>query len=183
MDSDPFSANATSQLSSDFKDAVSTSPLEQSLQITSHLQRGHSARPTDLAAWLHAPVWRGLAQCDSRLMTSEASDSNAIACPAQVLPSPQRLQPSAAAAPSCWTRPSWTRPSPSGWRSPPKRGARLCPHACGMCQATASHACMLTPWSGPMWHEDGNVILVARMLTAERIPWRMSSCQPWAAAN
>lgn len=42
MDSDPFSANATSQLSSDFKSAISTSPLEQSLHNTSRLERGHS---------------------------------------------------------------------------------------------------------------------------------------------
>ena len=36
MDSD---ANATSQLSSEFKDST----LEQGLQISSHLERGHSA--------------------------------------------------------------------------------------------------------------------------------------------
>ena len=42
MDSDPFSANATSQLSSDFKSAVSTSPLEQRLHQKSRLGRTHS---------------------------------------------------------------------------------------------------------------------------------------------
>ena len=39
MDSDPFSANATSQLSSVFKDAVSN---EHSLQMTSQHERSHS---------------------------------------------------------------------------------------------------------------------------------------------
>jgi hypothetical protein len=39
MDSDPFSANATSQLSSVFKDAVST---EHSLQMTSQHAHSHS---------------------------------------------------------------------------------------------------------------------------------------------
>lgn len=51
MDSDPFCANATSQLSSDFKSAVSTSPLEQSLHNTSRLERVHS----ELLADLHSP--------------------------------------------------------------------------------------------------------------------------------
>ena len=55
MDSDPFSANATSQLSSEFRDAVSTSPLEQSLQITSRLERAHSA-----SGRLRHPCMQGL---------------------------------------------------------------------------------------------------------------------------
>lgn len=42
MNSDPFSANATSQLSSDFKSAVSTSPLEHRLHHKSRLDRTHS---------------------------------------------------------------------------------------------------------------------------------------------
>lgn len=42
MDSDPFSANATSQLSSDFKSAVSTSPLEHRLHRKSRLDQAHS---------------------------------------------------------------------------------------------------------------------------------------------
>lgn len=43
MDSDPFTANATSRLSSDFHSAVSTSPLEQSLHNVGHLERACSA--------------------------------------------------------------------------------------------------------------------------------------------
>lgn len=42
MDSDPFTANATSRLSSDFRSAVSTSPLEQSLHNVGHLERACS---------------------------------------------------------------------------------------------------------------------------------------------
>ena len=42
MESDPFSANATSQLSSDFKSAVRTSPLEHRLHHKSRLDRAHS---------------------------------------------------------------------------------------------------------------------------------------------
>ena len=42
MTSDPFSANATSQLSPDFKSAVSTSPLETRLHHRSRLDRAHS---------------------------------------------------------------------------------------------------------------------------------------------
>lgn len=43
MDSDPLTANATSPLSSDFRSAVSTSPLEQSLHNLGHLERACSA--------------------------------------------------------------------------------------------------------------------------------------------
>lgn len=42
MDSDPFSANATSRMSSDFCSAITISPLEQSLHNVSHLERRNS---------------------------------------------------------------------------------------------------------------------------------------------
>ena len=42
MDSDPFSTNASSQLSSGFKSAISTSPSEHRLHHKSHLARAHS---------------------------------------------------------------------------------------------------------------------------------------------
>lgn len=48
MDSDPFSANATSQLSSDFRSAVSTSPLEHRLHHKSRLDRAHSESLTSM---------------------------------------------------------------------------------------------------------------------------------------
>ncbi|EIE18091.1 hypothetical protein COCSUDRAFT_60584 [Coccomyxa subellipsoidea C-169] len=46
MDSDPFTANATSRMSSDFRSAVSTSPLEHSLHHAGHLERACSAGMT-----------------------------------------------------------------------------------------------------------------------------------------
>lgn len=65
MDSDPFSANATSRMSSDFRSAISTSPLEQSLHNASHLERRNSARP----------------QTRGSLRENQASNNQSHTCP------------------------------------------------------------------------------------------------------
>ncbi len=72
MDSDPFTANATSRMSSDFRSAVSTSPLEHSLHHAGHLERACSAshssstsRKPDSNA-VFAGSWHG-AECGEAL--------------------------------------------------------------------------------------------------------------------
>ncbi|CAL5220069.1 g2020 [Coccomyxa viridis] len=83
MDSDPFSANATSQLSSDFKSAVSTSPLEHRLHRKSRLDQAHSAalqsnkrpRNSDLnqaPLLCHvSPVWLEVSQQERYLLLED----------------------------------------------------------------------------------------------------------------
>ena len=80
MNSDPFSANATSQLSSDFKSAASTSPLEHRLHHKSRLDRthsesmsqGYSAAPV-CETCLHSPKTKSEAYKPSVLVTAQVS--------------------------------------------------------------------------------------------------------------
>ncbi|CAL8465868.1 g5404 [Coccomyxa elongata] len=94
MDSDPFSANATSRMSSDFRSAISTSPLEQSLHNVSHLDRRNSAaapstvsakrsRSSDLAGGVPSleevyPVWLEASPDERYLLLEDAETGDML---------------------------------------------------------------------------------------------------------
>ena len=109
MDSDPFSANATSQLSFVFKDAVST---EHSLQMTSQHDRSHSEL-------LYHPHMQP--HVLPAVNTSER-DASCAAPDWQVPPFHQRLLPSGRGASTLRTPRFWRMSSLSGWKPRPKRG-------------------------------------------------------------